>query len=191
MPRNIHSLLSDLGICPVDIDTLLCRNYTGSNMITTQITQYLDSKNIPYRILPHSEPVFTVEMAAAQRGVVLEEMVKSILLRERRKHRFVMACVTGDSLLDPQAVRAHLPGEWKRFSFASGEEITTNTGYVKGAMAPLCLPEHIPVIFDNAIVHCAKVNISSGDPMAGLELASSDLARLSKAIIAPIAASKE
>lgn len=134
------------------------------------------------------EPVFTVEMAATQRGVILEEMVKSILLRERRKHRFVMACVTGNARLDPKAVREHLPGEWKRLSFASAEEIKTVTGYTMGAVAPLCLSEDIPVVFDIAISHCIKVNISSGDPMAGLELDAADLVELSGATLGPITA---
>jgi prolyl-tRNA editing enzyme YbaK/EbsC (Cys-tRNA(Pro) deacylase) len=156
-------------------------------MVTTRIIQHLDSQGIPYRVLPHSEPVFTVEMAAAQRGVVLEEMVKSILLRERRTQRFVMACVPGDTQLNPQAVRENLPGDWRRLSFASAEEITAITGYIQGSVAPLCLPEHIPVVFDEAFARCANVNISSGDPMAGLELAASDLIRLCNPIIAPIA----
>ncbi len=151
----------------------------------------LDAQGISYRLLPHTEPVFTVEAAASQRGVVKEEMVKSILLREKKKRRYVMACVTGDSRLDPQAVRGHLPGEWRRLSFASAEEISNITGYTQGAVAPLCLPKDIPVIFDEAIAQCEKVNISSGDPMAGLELAASDLIKLSGAILAPIAAPKE
>lgn len=158
-----------------------------ANMVDTKITQFLKAHGIPYRVLPHTEPVYTVEMAAAQRGVVLEEMVKSILLRERRKRRFVMACVTGNSRLDPQAVREHLPGDWKRLSFATAEEIKTITGYTKGAVAPLCLPENVPVVFDDAISRCAKVNISSGDSMAGLEMDTGDLIRLSRAILAPIA----
>ena len=121
-------------------------------------------------MLPHTEAVFTIEAAAAQRGVVKEEMVKSILLRERKGERFVMACLTGEARLDPKAVRAHLEG-WKRLTFATSAEITEVTGYVQGAVAPLCLPDAVPVFFDEAIAQCAKVNISSGDPMAGLELA--------------------
>ncbi len=160
-------------------------------MIKTNITDLLDSENIPYRLLPHSEPVFTVEAAAAQRGVVKEEMVKSILLRESKKHRYVMACVTGVSRLDPQTVRNYLPGEWKRLSFASAEEIHDLTGYTQGAVAPLCLPDDIPVVFDSAIGECHNANISSGDPMAGIELAAGDLIRLSGAILAPIAQTKE
>ncbi len=156
-------------------------------MFKTKITELLDAHNIPYRLLPHSEAVFTVEAAAAQRGVVKEEMVKSILLRERKKHRYVMACVTGETRLDPRAVRANLPPDWKRLSFATAEEIRVVTGCVQGAIAPLCLPPKVPVFFDEAIARCAKVNISSGDPMAGLELKTQDLINLAGAQLAPIA----
>lgn len=146
----------------------------------------LDGAGVAYRVLPHSEPVFTVEAAAQQRGVRQEEMVKSILLRDRRG-RYVMACVTGDAQLDPKAVRDVLPEEWKRLSFATRDEILEVTGYVQGAVAPLDLPEDVPVVFDAAIGRCEWVNISSGDPMAGLELRPLDLIRLAKATLAPIA----
>jgi Cys-tRNA(Pro) deacylase len=154
--------------------------------LTTRITAFLDEAGVSYRVLPHSEPVFTVEAAAQQRGVRQEEMVKSILVRDR-KRRDVMACVTGDAQLDPKAVRAVLPEDWKRLSFASRDEIFEVTGFVQGAVAPLCLPEEMPVVFDEAIGRLERVNISSGDPMAGLELRPIDLLRLAEAIFAPIA----
>jgi Cys-tRNA(Pro) deacylase len=157
------------------------------NSLKTKITDLLDAHHIPYRVLPHNEPVFTVEAAAAQRGVVKEEMVKSILLRDKKNQRYVMACVTGDARLNPKMVRAHLPEGWKRLNFASAEEIQNVTGYVQGAVAPLCLPNDVPVIFDKAIARCPKVNISSGDPMAGLELDPQDLIRVAGASLAPIA----
>ena len=152
----------------------------------TKVTDFLRERGIAYRILPHQEPVYTVEAAAAQRGVVLEEMVKSILLRDRRG-QFVMACVTGMDRVDPKAVRACLPAGWRRLSFASAEQILKFTGYHQGSVAPLCLPEEIPVLFDKAIAKCVKVNISSGDPMAGIELATEDLIKLAEAKIVPIA----
>lgn len=137
-------------------------------------------------MLPHSEAVYTVEAAAAQRGVVREEMVKCILLRDKGR-RYVMAGVTGEARLDPKAVRAALPDPWKRLSFASAEEIREVTGYEMGAVAPLCLPDGLPVVFDEAIAALGKVSISSGDPMAGLELKGRDLIQLSGALLAPIA----
>ncbi len=157
------------------------------NEFKTRVTALLDAHGISYRLLPHAVPAFTVEEAAAQRGVHLEEMVKSILLSEKKRRRFVMACVTGDARLDPQAVRAHLSGNWKRLSFATADDIRNVTGYVQGAVAPLDLPVGIPVVFDRAIARCAQVNISSGDPRAGLEIDPADLIRLAQASLASIA----
>ncbi len=160
-------------------------------LIHTKITDLLDSYGIAYRRLPHARPVFTVEEAAAQRGVVPEEMVKSILLREKSQpRRYVMACLLGSARLDPQAVRDYLArsGEWKRLTFASAEEIQKVTGYTQGAVAPLCLPAEVPVIFDEAIAGCQKVNISSGHLELGLELRQQDLTRLAGAHFAPISA---
>jgi Cys-tRNA(Pro)/Cys-tRNA(Cys) deacylase len=70
---------------------------------------------------------------------------------------------------------------------ASRDEILEVTGYVQGAVAPLCLPEEVAVVFDEVIGDLERVNISSGDPMGGLELRPSDLIRLAKATLAPIA----
>jgi len=152
----------------------------------TKITDLLDTYGISYRTLLHTQPVFTVEAAAEQRGVVKEEMVKSILLCDKNG-RYVMACVTGDARLNPKAVRTYLPDGWKRLHFASAEEVLAVTGCIKGAIAPLGLPEDVPVIFDEDIGRCEKITISSGDPMAGLELNTENLIRVAGAKIAKIA----
>ena len=155
----------------------------------TKITDLLDSENIPYCVLPHSKPVFTVAAAAAQRGVIAEEMVKSILLREKSgAKRYVMACVLGHQRLNPKAVRVHLGDKtWRRLTFASAAAIAEVTGFVQGAVAPLCLPAGLPVVFDTQIAACEKVNISSGNPLAGLELKPQALRQLAEAKLASIA----
>jgi prolyl-tRNA editing enzyme YbaK/EbsC (Cys-tRNA(Pro) deacylase) len=155
-------------------------------MIQTPIMDLLDREGVAYRRLPHAEPVFTVETAARTRGVRVEEMVKSILLRDKAG-RYVMGCVTGNAQIDPQAVRALLPPEWKRLSFATADEIRAVTGCVQGAVAPLNLPPDTAVVFDEAIGRCNKVSISSGDPRLGLELDPRDLARVARARVGRIA----
>jgi prolyl-tRNA editing enzyme YbaK/EbsC (Cys-tRNA(Pro) deacylase) len=109
------------------------------------------------------------------------------LLRDKKGH-YVMACVLGDARLDTKAVRAQLPRDWKRLYFANAEEIEAMTGCVQGAVAPLGLPDEVPVIFDPAIAEQETVNISSGHPMAGLELDPEDLIRAAGARLAPISA---
>lgn len=154
----------------------------------TKILDILDAHKIGYRLLQHSEPVFTVEEAAAQRGVSKDEMVKSILLRDKDEH-YIMACVLGYARVNPKMVRTCVPETWRRLSFATADEILSVTGCVQGAVAPLGLPDSVPVIFDKAITRCQKVNISSGDPVLGLELNTHDLIKAAAAQIASIAES--
>ncbi len=157
-----------------------------TNHVDTPATRLLDAQGVPYVLLPHTEPVFTVAAAAAQRGVVAEEMVKSILLREARSDRTVMACVLGPARLDHRAVRAALGEGWGRLTFANDDEILAVTGYPRGAVNPLGLPNPVPVIFDTAIAHCRRVNISTGDLMVGLEMDAAELIRLARARLASI-----
>jgi Cys-tRNA(Pro)/Cys-tRNA(Cys) deacylase len=153
----------------------------------TRITDLLDAHGVPYRLLPHAEAVFTVEAAARQRGVLPEEMVKSILLREAGQDgRYVMACVPGAGRVAPKAVLAALGEGWRRLHFASAEEIRAVTGCVQGAVAPVGLPDDLPVIFDAAIGRLTRCNISSGDPLCGLELSAADLIRVTGGRLAAI-----
>ena len=152
----------------------------------SRITDLLDEQGVSYRLLPHESAVYTVEEAARQRDVVMEEMVKCILLREP-KGRYAMACLRGDMRGDHRAVRSALGEGWRRLHFASADEIKTVTGSVQGAVAPIGLPDDLPVLFDEHLADCVKLNISSGDVMFGLELTAQDLFRISGASFAPIA----
>lgn len=153
----------------------------------THITDILDAQGIPYRWLHHAEPVYTVDAAARQRGVVPEEMVKSVLLCDRSGH-YVMACVPGSMRLAPRALQAALGAGWRRLHFASADEIVSITGCVRGAVTPIGLADDVPVVFDVAIGRLTRCNISSGDPLAGLELAATDLIQAARGRLAVIAA---
>ncbi len=133
----------------------------------TKITQLLVSKGIEYRLLPHEKPVFTCEDAAMERHVPLDEMIKCILLVDKKK-KYFLTCMTAEKMVDTQKVRDIVNSS--RLSFASEQEIEEILDYKMGAIPPLLLRTEVPIIFDNAIMKKDKVNISSGDPKAGLEL---------------------
>ena len=84
-------------------------------------------------------------------------------------------------------MRAYLGEDWRRLHFASPDEIEALTGCVMGAVAPIGLPDHVPVVFDEGVLRWEWVSISSGDPMAGLELQARDLQRIAGAAVASIA----
>ncbi len=148
----------------------------------TRITEYLDKNDVNYRVILHSKPIYTVDMAVVERNVPLDQVVKCILLRDK-KGQYVMVCATGDVRIDLQAVRKYLPSQYKRMSFANPAAITDLTGFVKGSVPPLDLPSTLPLFFDEGIMQRPKVNISSGHPLAGIELSPQALQRLSNAVV--------
>lgn len=133
----------------------------------TKVTKLLDEKGIDYRLLVHDNPALTCETAAKDRGVPISEMIKCILLVDKKKNYF-LACLPGDKKLIPQKVRDVVGSA--RLSFASSEEVESITGYKIGYISPMCLKEEIPIIFDCLVEDKEKVSISAGDPMAGIEL---------------------
>ncbi len=148
--------------------------------LDTRITRILEAAEVPFRVLPHTCEVFTVADAAAERGVDPAAMVKSILLVDE-KGRLVMACLPGTARLDYRRVQELMGPGWRRLHFVGAEKVEAVTGCRVGAVTPLGLPDGIPILIDETLVALERVNISSGDPMAGLELDPADLLRLSGA----------
>lgn len=149
----------------------------------TPVTSYLEKEGVEYRLLHHTQPAKTIEEAARERGVDPQQMVKSILLKDMSGFH-VLACVPGPALVDPTKVRA-LFG-CRRMTCADASDVEKITGLVIGTVAPIGLKRPLPVIFDHSISQHLKVNISSGDRMAGIELATEDLLLLCDPMLADI-----
>lgn len=142
---------------------------------STHITQYLESQQVNFRLLPHQRPAVTIEDAAMQRGIRPSQMVKSIVLRDM-SNRYAIACAPGDQSIDPKKVRALL--EWRRMTCVSMEQVASLTGYQIGNVVPLLLKTPMTVIFDQQLLSEPEVTISSGSNMAGIALQCDDLIRL-------------
>jgi len=152
--------------------------------LASKILQLLDSEGIEYRLLPHASPAYTCEAAAEERKVPLGEMIKCILLVDRKKGYYLI-CTSADRMVDTKKARNMLNST--RLSFASAHQIEEILGYKMGAVPPLLLKEDIPVVFDSGILEKRKVNISSGDPMLGIELQSGALVSLVKPQLGDVA----
>lgn len=140
--------------------------------ISTRVTETLQRLGIEFRVLPHSKPVFTCEEAASERGVPLAEMVKCMVFIDKGSRRVLLACVPADKRVALNRLKH--AANMKSFAAASVEEIAEATGFERGSIAPIGLPESITVIADAALLRKKKVNISSGLPTAGVELSAWD-----------------
>jgi len=150
----------------------------------TQLNAFLDEKRISYRVKHHSKPVFTSEDAAVERGVRLSQIVKTMLLADG--NNALVAVLPSHKRLDLKKLKI-LSGH-KNLQFMDRASIEQKTGLIVGAVAPIGRGlEGMPIFVDPTLFDEEFLDISSGDPKAGLELHRDDLKRLLKeAVFAPI-----
>jgi len=152
--------------------------------IRTHAIRILDERAIPYRLVVHAHKAMNVEEAAAERGVPMRQVVKTLLVR-RPDGRHVIALVRGDQRLSLKKL-ARLAGV-KSLDMAPAEDVPRITGYQIGAVAPLGLRRSdVPIFVDRTILDEPQVSISAGRHDAGLELAVSDLVRAVGGLVADI-----
>jgi Cys-tRNA(Pro) deacylase len=145
--------------------------------IRTHAIRALEELGIDYRVLLHEHKAMNVEEAAAERGVPIEQIVKTLLVRRTGRlagGRHVIALVRGDQRLSLKKL-ARLVGD-KTLEMAPPEDVPRVTGYQIGAVAPLGLRRSdVPIYVDQHILEEQRVSISAGRHDAGLELATEDL----------------
>ena len=136
-------------------------------MIRTPVTNFLDELQVPYRIKSHSKPVFTSEDAAVERAVKLSQIVKTMLLSDG--DQVIVAVLPAHKRLDVKKLKK-LSGH-KNLQFMGKESIERKTELIVGAVAPIGrMLEGMPVFVDPSVFEEEFLDISSGDPNAGLEL---------------------
>ena len=140
----------------------------------TAVTQALDQLDIPYRTFTHPGPVRSLEQAAAERGHAPEQVIRSLLFRISADS-FVLVLMAGPQQVNWKRLRAYL-GE-KRLTTASEEEMLRVTGYQRGAVSPLGLPQPVRMLADTAVFTPTEISIGSGVRGTTVILQSADLRR--------------
>jgi Cys-tRNA(Pro) deacylase len=144
--------------------------------IRTHATRILDDEGVPYEVLEQAHRAMNVEQAAAERGVAIRQIVKTLLiLGPDRKH--IVVLVRGDRRLSLKKL-ARVEGV-KQLKMAPASDVPRITGYQVGAVAPLGLRRRdVPTYIDQSILEEPRVSISAGRHDAGLELDTDDLIKV-------------
>ena len=145
--------------------------------MNTKVTEYLDRLRIPYKIKHHAKPVFTSEDAARERGVRLSQIIKTMLLIDQKN--VVVAVLPAHKKLDLKKLKK-LSGN-KNLHFMDKESVEKEANLVVGAIAPVAeMLKGMAIFVDPLVFDEDPVDISSGDPKAGVELHRDDLRTLLK-----------
>jgi prolyl-tRNA editing enzyme YbaK/EbsC (Cys-tRNA(Pro) deacylase) len=134
----------------------------------------LDALGIPYRLFVHSQPPDSLEQAATQRGQLPGQVVRSIVFRVT-EGQFVMVLVAGPAQVSWPKLRTALGVS--RISLASEAEVLEATGYVRGAVGPLGLPQPLRILADVGVFSPAEISLGSGLRGTAILLKSADLKR--------------
>ena len=144
-------------------------------LLKTVITDFLDEQKVSYRVKDHSKPVFTSEEAASERGVRLSQVVKTMLLTDGDD--VLVAVIPSHKRLDVKKLK-RTSGR-KNLQFMDRGAIERKTGLIVGAVAPIGPGlKRNPLFVDPSLFDEEWLDISSGDPKAGLELHRDDLKNL-------------
>jgi Cys-tRNA(Pro)/Cys-tRNA(Cys) deacylase len=98
--------------------------------------------------------VNSVEEAAAARGVPVDRVIKTIVVR-RGEDDLLMVLVPGDRVIDWARLRAVLGVS--RLSLASADEALQATGYTPGTITPFGSKRDLPVLADASMGGLASI----------------------------------
>lgn len=141
-----------------------------------KIADWLDQQQAHYRVIAFDKPVYTVEQSAAQSGLSLNQIIKSMLLVDNA-NQYVMVCLPGTKKVDAGKVR-RAASLAKRPSFASAEQLEKTLGLQPGAVTALYAVGKVPIIFDQSIKNLRECSLSAGEHQYEIVMETADLIRV-------------
>lgn len=151
--------------------------------VDTPVTRYLQSQGIAFEIKTHTQPALTCEAAAVERQVRVSQIVKC-MVGETDRGQLVVMLLPGDRTLKSSKARKWLKaGELK---LVSPDRLAEEHGLTVGAISPIQLIGKATILMDPSVMEEEVVDISSGDPLSGIELPSKALCELLNASIVDI-----
>jgi len=130
----------------------------------------------------------TAETVAAKIGLPPEQVFKTLIARGDR-NGICLAVVPGDAELNLKAL-ATASGD-RKINLVPLKEVQPLTGYVRGGVTALAGKKDYPVFVDETIELFDVISISAGTRGLQILLAPGDYIRVTHAVVAAIAESKD
>ncbi|HSH03490.1 MAG TPA: YbaK/EbsC family protein [Anaerolineae bacterium] len=133
--------------------------------------QALGQLNINYQLFTHPGPVTSLAQAATERNQQPHQIIRSLLFRAGDD--YIMVLAAGDDQIDWKKLRHYLG--LSRITMAKPDELLTITGYQRGAVTPLGLPQPLRLIADQRVFQPDEISIGSGQRGTTIILTTTDL----------------
>ena len=150
---------------------------------TTRATEALDAAGVDYTIVEYGR-VSSAEEAAEARGIRLEQLVKTLVVRVE-EGEYVLVLIPGDGGLDYRKLRSELGV--RRLTMPDPAEAKDATGYERGTITPFGALGDWPVILDRRLEGMDLISLGAGVHGAALNLAPADVISLTDASVLDVA----
>jgi Cys-tRNA(Pro)/Cys-tRNA(Cys) deacylase len=153
---------------------------------STPATVALEAAGVPYtpHVYEHHESATNFgEEAAAALGLREEQVFKTLVVSV--DGTLAVAIVPVANRLDLKAIAAAVGG--KKATLADPALAEKRTGYVVGGISPVGQKTQIRTVLDESALSYASIFVSGGRRGFDIEVAPTDLARVTEAVAAPIA----
>lgn len=149
----------------------------------TAATEAVAAAGVDHRLVAYGR-VSSAEEAADARGVALEALAKTLVVRVE-EGSYVLVCVPGPARLDYAALRELLGV--RRLTMPDPDEAQSATGYVRGTITPFGAGGW-PVVVDESLAGLDEVSLGAGATGWAIHLSGPDLVSATGATVAPIVA---
>lgn len=148
-----------------------------------RLRTYLAAADVVADVVAPGVPMPTVPLAAAAIGVREEQIIKSVLFKDR-SGKVVLAIASGTVRIDRLRLAqiTELPG----LKLADAVTVLTATGYPAGGVAPIGHATQFPVVIDRRVMDLDTVYGGAGSEETLLRIAPIDIERLTGAVVADI-----
>lgn len=139
-----------------------------------RLTQYLDTEQIRYSVVPHSHSKSSVGSAISAE-VPMHQIAKAVVL-EDHEGRNLMAIVPADYKISLTAVGEELHRQFRLAKEAKIYEIFADCD--QGAVPPMPAAYHMDAVYDEELANQREVFLESGDHETLVQLKQADFIKL-------------
>lgn len=156
---------------------------TSSNY--DKIIQLLDNANVQYVVHEH-KAIRTVDEVVEKLPHLAPIMVKTIAF-SLKDGRIILVAIHGKDRIDYRKVAKAVGTNRRNVRSMSPEDVFATLGYKVGSVGPFVVQENVSVLIDAHVAQMPTLNCGSGKTTATLELAFTDLQRVTNGEVLSLA----
>lgn len=154
-------------------------------MVHEAIIALLEASGVPFEVHEHP-PVVSIEEAGLRAPNLVEDLLKTIVFRVKDAV-WVLAAVRCHDRIDYRRLAEALGVNRKQIRSLSPQEVEEQLGFEVGGVGPIPIRGDVRVIFDARLKETGRVRFGSGRNTRTIEMRFSDLLKVSRGALFPIA----